>query len=306
MERPAIGWIGLGVMGRSMAAHLLAAGNPLHVHTRTVAGAEDLLDGGAAWAESPAALAPACNVIFTMVGFPEDVDAVYFGGDGLIGAVKPGTVMVDMTTSRPGLALRIAEAAEGRGCRALDAPVSGGDRGAREATLSIMVGGDRAAFNRVLPLLQVMAGNVVFQGPAGSGQHCKMCNQIAIASNMLGVCEAIAYARRAGLDAQRVLESISAGAAGSWSLRNLGPRMLAGDFAPGFYVKHFIKDMAIAAASADAFRLDTPGLDLALALYRKLAASGCDDDGTQALYRLYESRPAPCRRPTGSGAREST
>lgn len=283
-----IGFIGLGVMGKSMAGHLLDAGHTLRVYTRTREKAADLLERGAVWADSPAAVARACDIVFTIVGFPQDVEAVYLGDNGLVANAKPDAILVDMTTSKPDLAVRIAEAVAARGGRTLDAPVSGGDKGAREGTLSIMAGGDRAAFDAVLPLFELMGKNIVYQGPAGSGQHCKLCNQIAIASNMLGVCEAIAYARQAGLDPETVLKSISAGAAGSWSLSNLAPRMLAGNFDPGFYVKHFIKDMAIAAESADALRLDTPGLDLALALYRKLADGRCEDDGTQALYKLYK------------------
>lgn len=283
-----IGFIGLGVMGKSMAGHLISAGHPLRVFTRTPASAAELLERGAIWAESPESLAKTCDVVFTIVGFPQDVEQVYLGADGLLADMRPGSVFVDMTTSRPELAVRIAAAAAERGGQALDAPVSGGDQGARNAALSIMVGGDHAAFERVLPLLQCMGKNIVYQGPAGSGQHTKMCNQMALAANMLGVCEAIAYARRAGLDPQTVLKSISAGAAGSWALTNLAPRILAGDFAPGFFVKHFIKDLAIATESADDLSLETPGLDLALAVYRSLAERGHQDDGTQALYRLYE------------------
>jgi len=282
-----IGFIGLGVMGSSMAGHLLEAGHTLHVFTRTAAKARELLERGAVWAESPRALASTCEVIFTIVGFPVDVEAIYLGEGGLIANMKPGAVLVDMTTSQPALAARIAEATAGVGGMSLDAPVSGGDRGAREATLSIMVGGARDAYDRVLPMLEAMGRNIVYQGPAGSGQHCKMCNQIAIAANMLGVCESLAYARKTGLDPETVLKSIATGAAGSWSLSNLAPRMLAGNFEPGFYVKHFIKDMDIAADSADRVALDTPGLDLALSLYRELAEQGHGDDGTQALYRLY-------------------
>ncbi|MFN2351759.1 MAG: NAD(P)-dependent oxidoreductase [Kiritimatiellia bacterium] len=282
-----IGFIGLGVMGQSMAGHLLDAGHKLRLFTRTPAKAQPLLDRGARWADSPADLARDCDKVFTIVGFPRDVEEVYLGPAGLIENMQPGTVLTDMTTSSPELARRIATAAAERGGQALDAPVSGGDKGAREATLSIMVGGDRGPFERILPLLQCMGRNIVYQGPAGSGQHCKMCNQIAIASNMLGVCEAMAYARQSGLDPQTVLQSISTGAAGSWSLSNLAPRMLAGDFNPGFYVKHFIKDMTIAAESADGLALETPGLDLALQLYRRLAEQGHADDGTQALYRLF-------------------
>lgn len=283
-----IGFIGTGVMGKSMAGHLLDAGYPLVVYSRTRAKAEELLARGAEWADSPAVLAPRCEVIFTIVGFPQDVEEVYLGENGLIAHLRPGTILVDLTTSSPELAKRIAAAAAARGAQALDAPVSGGDKGAREGTLSIMAGGDEAAFQAVLPLFEKMGANIVRQGPAGSGQHCKMCNQITIAATMVGVCEALAYARRSGLDPATVLRSIAAGAAGSWSLSNLAPRILADNFAPGFYVKHFIKDMTIAAGEADAMGLDTPGLDLALALYRRLAGQGGEDDGTQALYRLYE------------------
>lgn len=282
-----IGFIGTGVMGRSMAAHLLAAAYPLHVHTRTKSRAATLLADGAAWEGSVADLAPKCNLIITIVGFPADVEDVYLGGEGLIAHARPGTILVDMTTSRPDLAVRINETARARGLQTLDAPVSGGDVGAREAKLSIMVGGDREAFDRALSVLELMGANVVYQGQAGNGQHTKMCNQIAIASGMMGVCEAMAYAARSGLVPQTVLESIESGAAGSWSLSNLAPRMLAGNFAPGFFVKHFIKDMKIAIDAARAMQLDVPGLELAESLYERLAAGGGQDDGTQALYKLY-------------------
>jgi 3-hydroxyisobutyrate dehydrogenase len=229
-------------------------------------------------------------VVFAIVGFPKDVEDVFLGAGGLVENIKPGSILVDMTTSRPDLAARIHEEALKRGAKALDAPVSGGDVGAREARLSIMVGGDRDAFDEVKPLLDLMGKNVVYQGEAGSGQHCKMCNQIAIAAGMLGVCEALAYANRAGLDPETVLKSIASGAAGSWSLSNLAPRMMAGNFAPGFFVKHFIKDMTIASDSAKAMGLDAPGLELAKSMYERLAAGGGDDDGTQALYKLYKGQ----------------
>ena len=286
-SQPVLGFIGTGVMGASMAGHLLAAGHVLHVHSRTRAKAEDLISQGAVWAEDPAALAAICDVVFTMVGFPTDVEQLYDGPAGLIAQARPGTVLVDMTTSRPDLAQRLAADGARRGIEVVDAPVSGGDKGAREAALSIMVGGSQATFAALLPLLRLMGRTIVHQGPAGSGQHCKMCNQMVVAANMIGVCESLAYARRAGLDPATVLQSISSGAAGSWALSNLAPRILAEDFAPGFYVKHFIKDMAIAAASADDLGLDTPGLDLALELYRQVAAAGDDHRGTQALFRLY-------------------
>lgn len=283
-----IGFIGTGVMGKSMAGHLLAAGYALCVHNRTKAKAQELLDRGAVWCDTVVELTKASDVIFTIVGFPKDVEEVYMGRDGIVANITRGAVAVDMTTSSPELAVRIAQAADARGGHALDAPVSGGDKGAREATLSIMVGGDRNTFAHILPLFQLMGTNIVHQGPPGCGQHCKMCNQITIASTMIGVCEALAYAKKAGLDPQVVLRSISAGAAGSWALSNVAPRILAGDFEPGFYVKHFIKDMMIARESARSMTLDTPGLELALALYRRLADMGQGDNGTQALFKLFE------------------
>ncbi len=280
-----LGFVGLGVMGGSMAGHLLAAGHELRLFTRTRAKAQALLARGAEWRAAPVALAAECEVVFTMVGFPRDVEDVYLGEAGLLAHLRPGGLLVDMTTSRPDVAIRIASEAERRGGAALDAPVSGGDKGAREATLSIMVGGARAAFEKALPLLRLMGREIVHHGPPGSGQHCKMSNQIAIAANMVGVCEALAYARAAGLDPARVLQSIAGGAAGSWSLGNLAPRMLAGDYAPGFYVKHFVKDLGIALDAAAAMRLDLPGLTLAERLYRELRDAGEGDSGTQALCR---------------------
>jgi len=283
-----IGFIGTGVMGSSMAGHLLRAGYKLHVHNRTKQKAQPLLDSGAKWHDSPASLAATCDAIITIVGFPKDVEQVYLSPGGLVANAKKGTILIDMTTSRPDLAQKICDAARARGISALDAPVSGGDKGAREATLSIMVGGDKDAFERALPLFQVMGKNIVYQGPSSSGQHTKLVNQVALAGNILGVCEALAYAKAAGLDPQKVLQSISAGAAGSWSLSNLAPRMLAGDFAPGFYVKHFLKDMRIALDSAAELKLDLPGLALARQLYDRVAAKGWEDCGTQVIFRLYD------------------
>jgi 3-hydroxyisobutyrate dehydrogenase len=283
-----IGFVGLGVMGHSMAGHLLKAGYALHVFTRTRAKADDLVAAGATWHDSLAGLAKAADLVITIVGYPRDVEQCHLGPDGLVANCREGALLIDMTTSSPELAQRIHAAARARGIGSLDAPVSGGDVGAREARLSIMVGGDRADFDAALPVLQVMGKNIVHQGPAGSGQHTKMANQIAIATGMLGVCEALAYATKAGLDPQTVLQSIGGGAAGSWSLNNLGPRMIAGNFAPGFYVKHFIKDMGIAAAEAQRLHLDAPGLELARRQYAKLAELHGDDLGTQALYKLYE------------------
>jgi 3-hydroxyisobutyrate dehydrogenase len=283
----AIGFIGIGVMGKSMAEHIRQAGYELHVYTRTAAKADELVHRGAVWHETPADLAAACDAIITMVGYPKDVEELYLGERGLIARAKAGAYLIDMTTSSPILAKRIHEAAARKGLYALDAPVSGGDIGARERRLSIMVGGDQEAFDAALPLLQRMGANIVRQGGAGAGQHTKMCNQIAIASNMLGVCEAIAYAEAAGLDPNTVLGSIESGAAGSWSLSNLGPRIIAGNFEPGFYVKHFIKDMGIALEAAKEMGLDTPGLKLAESLYRQLEEKGYAEKGTQALYKLW-------------------
>lgn len=284
-----IGFIGTGVMGKSMALHLLRAGHDLHVYTRTKAKADSLIDAGATWHDSVIELAHAVDVAITIVGYPSDVEEIYFGPNGLIENAKPNTLLIDMTTSKPKLAERIAEAAKQKQLMALDAPVSGGDIGAKNGTLAIMVGGEKQAYQLALPLLKMMGEKIVYQGPAGSGQHTKMCNQITIATNMIGVSEAIAYARKAGLDPNLVLESISTGAASSWSLSNLAPRIIAGDFKPGFYVKHFIKDMTIALETAEEMGLATPGLKLALSLYQELAEAGEEDSGTQALIKLFSS-----------------
>ena len=282
-----IAFVGTGVMGAPMAGHLLDAGYVLRVHTRTPSAAAGLLERGATWCETAGDAARGAEAIMTMVGYPADVEQVYLGEHGLVASADAGAYLIDMTTSSPTLAARIAQAADARGLHALDAPVSGGDVGARNATLSIMVGGAEEDFAAVEPLFNVLGANVVLQGPPGAGQHTKMCNQIAIASTMMGASEALAYAVAAGLDPERVLGSISKGAAGSWTLANLVPRMIAGDFAPGFFVKHFIKDMRIALDSATEMGLDLPGLALAEELYARLAAHGGAELGTQALYTLY-------------------
>lgn len=287
VEGTTIGFIGLGVMGKSMALNLLKAGYHLVVYNRTKARADELLTAGARWGETIANVAKSANVIITMVGLPSDVEEVYLHGDGILAHAQPGTYVIDMTTSTPSLARRIYEAGLPRQIYALDAPVSGGDVGARDAKLSIMVGGPAQAFNVVMPIFQAMGTNIVLQGEAGSGQYTKMANQIAIASNMIGVAEAMAYAKKAGLNPLRVLESIGSGAAGSWSLNNLAPRMIQGDFRPGFYIKHFLKDMRIAIESAEELGLSTPGLSLANSLYQRLAALGEELSGTQAIYKLY-------------------
>ncbi|GEB35241.1 MULTISPECIES: NAD(P)-dependent oxidoreductase [Brevibacillus] len=287
-EETVVGFVGTGVMGKSMAKHFLQAGYSVLIYTRTKAKAQELLDAGAVWKEQVSELAAQANVIITMVGYPSDVEEVYLGVDGIIAHAKPGTYLVDMTTSKPSLAQKIYEEAKQHSLHSLDAPVSGGDVGAREARLTIMVGGDQEAFEAVEPLLAIMGKNVVLQGGPGAGQHTKMCNQICIATNMIGVCEAIAYAKKAGLDPARVLTSIEAGAAGSWSLSNLAPRMIAENFAPGFYIKHFIKDMGIALEAAEEMGLLTPGLALSKSLYEELAEKGEADSGTQALIKWFD------------------
>jgi 3-hydroxyisobutyrate dehydrogenase len=283
-----IGFIGTGVMGRSMAGHLMEAGYRVHVYTRTKGKADDLLSRGAVWHDTPAELASVSDVVISIVGYPADVEGLYLGNSGIVANGKLGAYLIDMTTSSPSLARKIYEAAAARRMHALDAPVSGGDIGAREARLSIMVGGERDAFDAVSPILGCMGKNILLQGPAGAGQHTKMCNQIAIASGMMGVCEALAYAKQAGLDPATVLGSIETGAAGSWSLTNLAPRIIAGNFEPGFYVKHFIKDMKIALDAAEEMEIQLPGLTLARTLYERLSEMGYGDKGTQALYKLLE------------------
>jgi 3-hydroxyisobutyrate dehydrogenase len=272
-----------------MAGHLMAAGHALHVFNRTREKAKPLVDAGAVWHDSAGEAAAQADVVITMLGFPRDVEETYLGKGGIVERARRGALLIDMTTSSPLLARRVAEAAAARGLAALDAPVSGGDIGAREARLVIMVGGESAAFERAQPVFSVIGKNILLQGPAGAGQHCKMANQIACAVGMVAFCEALAYAKRAGLDPSRVHASISGGAAGSWALTNLGPRALAGDFAPGFYVKHIRKDIGIAVASADEMGLSLPGLDCARKLYDLVAEKGWDEFGTQVLYRLYTS-----------------
>ncbi|MYL46317.1 NAD-binding protein [Virgibacillus halodenitrificans] len=285
-----IGFIGTGVMGKSMALNLQRAGYLINIYTRTKEKANDLIDHGAVWKESIKDLTVASDIIITMVGYPSDVEEVYFGENGILEHAKAGSCLIDMTTSKPSLAINIFQQAKAKSIHALDAPVSGGDIGAQKGTLAIMVGGEEDAYEALLPLFKTLGENIILQGPAGAGQHTKLANQITIASNMIGVCEAIIFAKKAGLDPSRVLESITTGAAGSWSLSNLGPRMIRGDFDPGFYVKHFIKDMTIALESAKEMGLDTPGLSLSLQLYKELAENGDGDSGTQALIKIFEKQ----------------
>lgn len=282
-----VAWIGTGVMGRSMALHLINAGHDLRITTRTPARAADVLSAGATWCSTPAEAAEACDVAISMVGYPSDVDAVHRGEHGTLRAAARPRIVIDMTTSTPSLARELAVHAASLGVASIDAPVSGGDIGARNAALSIMVGGEVDAVEAVRPLLSAMGKTIVHHGAPGMGQHCKMVNQILIASSMLGLCEALAYARGAGLDPARVIESVGGGAAGSWSVNNLGPRILRGDFAPGFFVEHFCKDLRIALDEARALGLELEGLARAERLYALLRDQGHGRAGTQALWHLF-------------------
>ena len=278
-----VAWIGTGVMGASMCGHLLDGGYEVNVSNRTLERASGLVERGARWCETPAQAAADADIVVTIVGYPSDVREVILGADGVLEGAQDGTLLIDMTTSEPALAREIHAAAAARGVEALDAPVSGGDVGAREATLVIMAGGGAEAFERARPVFEVLGRMAVHEGGPGAGQHTKMVNQIAIAGGMIGVCEALLYAHRAGLDVETVLGTISGGAAGSWSLSNLAPRTLRGDFAPGFKVDHFIKDLGIALAEARAMNLALPGLALAEQLYVATAAQGRGQRGTHAL-----------------------
>ncbi len=279
-----IGWIGTGVMGSSMCGHLMNAGFSATIYTRSKAKAQPLIDNGAAWADSPKAVAEASDVIFSIVGFPSDVRAVYLHPElGALAGCQAGNVIVDMTTSEPSLAVKIAEAANQKGVHSVDAPVSGGDVGAKNGTLSIMIGGDKTIVDALQPCWEAMGKTIVHQGSPGAGQHTKMVNQTLIASGMIGVCEALLYGYKAGLDLPTVLQSVGSGAAGSWSLSNLGPRIMANNFDPGFFVEHFIKDMGIALAEAKRMNLCLSGLALAHQLYLAVQAQGYGRNGTHAL-----------------------
>jgi 3-hydroxyisobutyrate dehydrogenase len=279
-----IAFVGTGVMGKSMAGHLLKAGHEVVVYTRTKAKAADLLAAGALWAESPAAAVQGADAAISMVGYPNDVEEVW---QGFLSAARPGCLLIDMTTSSPSLARKLAAAATARGCLPLDAPVSGGDRGAREATLTIMVGGAAADYEKARPLFEAMGKTISLQGGPGTGQLCKLANQIAIASGMVAMAEALAFARANGLDLEAVLKALSGGGASSWALLNLAPRVLKGDFAPGFYVKHFVKDIGLSLEVCREQKLSLPGLELAAKLYADVVAAGDGDCGTQALAKRY-------------------
>lgn len=278
-----IGWIGTGVMGSSMVGHLMTAGYSATVFTRSKSKAEPLIAKGAKWAETPKAVAEQSDVIFSIVGFPSDVRTVMLGSDGALAGSKSGNILVDMTTSEPSLAVEISEAAQKKGVHSVDAPVSGGDIGAKNATLSIMIGGEKPVVETLMPLFSAMGKTLVHQGGAGCGQHTKMANQILIATNMIGVCESLLYGYKAGLDLPTMLQSVGPGAAGSWSLNNLGPRIMANNFDPGFFVEHFIKDMGIALAEAKRLGLSLPGLALGEQLYLSVKAKGWGRNGTHAL-----------------------
>jgi 3-hydroxyisobutyrate dehydrogenase len=283
-----LGWIGTGVMGTSMCGHLMARGFSLTVHNRSKEKAASLLAKGARWADSPLDVARASDVIVSIVGFPADVREVILGPRGVLAGAGEGAIVVDMTTSEPSLAVEIAQTAARQGVYAVDAPVSGGDVGAREARLSIMVGGEKEVVEALTPCFEALGKTIIHQGGPGAGQHTKMVNQILIASNMMGVCEALLYGYKSGLDLEKVLQSVSPGAAGSWSLANLAPRIMANNFAPGFFVEHFIKDMGIALAEAEKMNLCLPGLGLAKQLYEAVRAQGFGRKGTQALLLALE------------------
>jgi 3-hydroxyisobutyrate dehydrogenase len=282
-ETTRIGWIGTGVMGSSMCGHLVDAGFHATVNSRTRSKAENLLKKGAEWADSPRAVAEKSDVIFSIVGFPSDVREVLLGEHGALAGAARGSILVDMTTSQPSLAREVYSIAKAQGVASVDAPVSGGDVGATNGTLSIMIGGDDDIVGALQPCWDAMGKTIVHQGPAGAGQDTKMVNQILIATNMVGVCEALLYGWRAGLDLETVLKSVGSGAAGSWSLTNLGPRIIQNNFDPGFFVEHFIKDMGIALEECHRLGLSLPGLALGHQLYQAVKAQGYGREGTHAL-----------------------
>ena len=284
-----IGWIGTGVMGSSMCGHLLTASYRVTIHSRTRSKTQSLLDRGAQWAESPHAVAAESDILFTMVGFPQDVRQVYFATDGILSGAGAGTILVDMTTTQPSLSRDIAAAVSAKDLSAIDAPVSGGDVGAKNAALSIMVGGDRKAVQAVMPLFELLGKKIVHQGGPGTGQQAKLCNQIVIAGTMVGVCESLLYGYKAGLDLNRMLDSIRGGAAACWTLDNLAPRILQRNFEPGFSVEHFVKDMGLALEEAKRMGLVLPGLTLVHQLYQTVQTLGHGRSGTHALMLALES-----------------
>lgn len=283
-----VGWIGTGVMGRWMCQHLMTKGFQATVYNRSKDKAGPLLEQGAKWADTPKQVAENSDIVFAIVGFPKDVREVFLGKDGALAGSKAGTVLVDMTTSDPSLAIEICETAKAKGVHSLDAPVSGGDVGAKNAALSIMIGGEKAVVDAVQPCFEAMGKTIIHQGAPGAGQHTKMVNQILIAANMVAVCEGLLYGYKAGLDLETVFKSVSVGAAGSKALEVLGPRIMARNFEPGFYVEHFIKDMGIALAEAEKMSICLPGLALAKQLYEAVRAQGYGRKGTHALMLALE------------------
>jgi 3-hydroxyisobutyrate dehydrogenase len=282
-----IGWVGTGVMGFSMAMNILNGGYNIFVYNRTKSKADDLLKKGAYWCSNPMEVAEKSNIVFTIVGFPKDVEEVYLGDNGILKGAHKGSIVVDMTTSEPSLAQHIYEQAKLKGISSIDAPVSGGDVGAKQGTLAIMAGGDKESYDKVLPLFQLMGKNIAYMGKAGAGQHTKMSNQILIASTMIGVVESLLYAYKAGNDLDEVINVIGKGAAGCWSINNLGPRIVKNNFDPGFFIKHFIKDMGIALKEAKAMSLSLPGLALAYQFYIAAEALGLENLGTHGLYKVF-------------------
>ena len=293
MKAQNIGWIGTGVMGASMASHLIKAGHQLYIHNRTPSKAQALTDAGAIFCETPSEVAENVDITFLMVGYPEDVESTVLGKKGILSGSRLGSTIVDMTTSKPSLAIKIAKTARERNVSVLDAPVSGGDIGAKNATLAIMVGGEVQVYQKIKPLFEIMGKTIAYFGPAGSGQHTKMSNQILVAGTMIGVVESLLYAKRAGLKLDSVIEVIGSGAAGSWSINNLGPRIVKGDFNPGFYIKHFVKDMGIALEEARQLKLTLPGLALVNQFYQAAIAQGLEKLGTQGLYKVLDQLSSP-------------
>lgn len=289
MKNFKIGFVGLGVMGKSMASNLMKAGYKVGVYNRTKAKSKELVENGAKWFESPKDLAQNSDVIITIVGFPKDVKEVYFSDRGVLSGAKKGSIVIDMTTSSPDLAKEIYEKAKEKGVESLDAPVSGGDLGAREGTLAIMVGGNKETFNKVKPVFEVLGKNITLTGEAGAGQNTKMSNQILISGTMIGVVESLLYAQKMGLDLETTIDVIGSGAASSWSINNLGRRIVKNDFMPGFFIKHFVKDMGVALEEAKKANISLPGLALANQFYISAMALGLENLGTQALYKVLEN-----------------
>lgn len=288
MKHTTIGWIGTGLMGNPMVKHLLNAGYKVNVHNRTKEKAQNLIDMGCTWYDTPAGIAANSSLVVTIIGFPKDVEDCYFGQQGIFAGIQPGTVLIDMTTTKPSLAIKIAEQADKVGASFVDAPVSGGQVGAINGTLSIMMGGKKEVVDSIIPLFEAFGKNMVYQGAAGAGQHTKMCNQIVIAGTMIGVCEGLVYGYKAGLNLDDLLASITKGAAGCWTLDVLAPKVVKADYAPGFSIDNFVKDLTIALEEAEAMRLSLPGLALVKQLYLSLQAMGRGGNGTQALYLVLE------------------